>query len=191
MEEYVRFWSERPEVRDIWVSLYTPQRGEQSAEMLSAGAAPAHRRRAAAAARLYRKLLTPEGYAKALLQSASVAQGLHLLAPLEKLLGRSADARRALRLWRRSRLLAVRLLGQRGRPTGSARSVAGPLKAKHLLHGSMHIGNAMARLQRVAPPAWRDREQAPPRRKRPRANLGGGWRGRGEPVPLEPAASGS
>ena len=35
MEEYVRFWSEREEVNGIWVSLYSPQRGEQSAERLS------------------------------------------------------------------------------------------------------------------------------------------------------------
>src|SRR5271155_5340076 len=32
--EYVDFWSARPEVNRIWVSVYTPQVGEQSAEML-------------------------------------------------------------------------------------------------------------------------------------------------------------
>ena len=36
LEEYVRFWSGRNEVRNIWVSLYTPQRGEESAERLTA-----------------------------------------------------------------------------------------------------------------------------------------------------------
>src|ERR1700683_4472881 len=35
LQEYVAFWSARPEVNRIWVSLYTPQIGEQSAEMLS------------------------------------------------------------------------------------------------------------------------------------------------------------
>jgi MoaA/NifB/PqqE/SkfB family radical SAM enzyme len=35
LEDYVRFWNERPEVNHIWVSLYTPQMGEQSAEMLT------------------------------------------------------------------------------------------------------------------------------------------------------------
>src|SRR3984957_19090279 len=35
LEEYVSFWNARPEVNRIWVSLYTPQIGEQSAEMLS------------------------------------------------------------------------------------------------------------------------------------------------------------
>ena len=35
LEEYVSFWNARPEVNRIWVSLYTPQIGEQSAEMLA------------------------------------------------------------------------------------------------------------------------------------------------------------
>src|SRR5215510_3385882 len=35
-EEYVRFWSERPEVDRIWVSTYTPQLGEKTPEMLTA-----------------------------------------------------------------------------------------------------------------------------------------------------------
>src|ERR1700720_67435 len=39
LEEYVSFWNARPEVNRIWVSLYTPQVGEQSAEMLT----PNHR----------------------------------------------------------------------------------------------------------------------------------------------------
>jgi organic radical activating enzyme len=36
IEEFLRFWSARPEVEKIWVSLYTPQIGELSAERLSA-----------------------------------------------------------------------------------------------------------------------------------------------------------
>jgi len=34
LEEYVSFWSARPEVNRIWVSVYTPQIGEQSPETL-------------------------------------------------------------------------------------------------------------------------------------------------------------
>ena len=36
LEEFLRFWSEQPETRKIWVSLYTPQVGEISAERLTA-----------------------------------------------------------------------------------------------------------------------------------------------------------
>jgi MoaA/NifB/PqqE/SkfB family radical SAM enzyme len=35
LDEYVAFWAARPEVNRIWVSLYTPQIGEQSPEMLT------------------------------------------------------------------------------------------------------------------------------------------------------------
>lgn len=34
IEAFIRLWSENPNVRTIWMSLYTPQIGEQSAEML-------------------------------------------------------------------------------------------------------------------------------------------------------------
>jgi organic radical activating enzyme len=34
-EQFVEFWSSRPEVRQIWFSLFTPQRGEQVEEALS------------------------------------------------------------------------------------------------------------------------------------------------------------
>ncbi len=33
LEEYFRFWSARPEVEHIWVSIYTPQRGESTPEI--------------------------------------------------------------------------------------------------------------------------------------------------------------
>jgi sulfatase maturation enzyme AslB (radical SAM superfamily) len=34
LEEFIRFWSEREEIERIWISLYTPQRGEVSEERL-------------------------------------------------------------------------------------------------------------------------------------------------------------
>jgi MoaA/NifB/PqqE/SkfB family radical SAM enzyme len=35
LEEFVKFWSNNPAVSQIWISLYTPQKGEISAERLS------------------------------------------------------------------------------------------------------------------------------------------------------------
>jgi organic radical activating enzyme len=68
LEEYVSFWNDRPEVNRIWVSLYTPQIGEQSAEMLTS----AHRDTVAQVlprlAKTYPKLLMPEGLARAFVQ---------------------------------------------------------------------------------------------------------------------------
>jgi len=61
LEEFLQFWSARPETRKIWISLYTPQQGEVSAERLT----PGDRARAIADLRAlrvrYGKLEAPEG----------------------------------------------------------------------------------------------------------------------------------
>lgn len=160
IEEYVRFWNAREEVHRIWVSLYSPQRGEQSAERLSPAqrvwlASELPRLRA-----LYPRLLTPAGYGQALLHPPS--------SPRECTFSRlsknySADLR--------TRVEPCVLGGdpdcsQCGCSASAAAHwisgirVAGPLKAGHLLHGSMRIGNMMARLQNAGLPAWLERDQA-------------------------------
>jgi MoaA/NifB/PqqE/SkfB family radical SAM enzyme len=40
LDEYMKFWTSRPEIDRIWLSVYTPQIGEQTPEMLT----PEHRR---------------------------------------------------------------------------------------------------------------------------------------------------
>lgn len=66
IEEYISYWSLRPEVERIWVSLYSPQKGELSPEMLS----PVERQRAAAellkARERHPKLLMNRGIAEAI-----------------------------------------------------------------------------------------------------------------------------
>ena len=61
IEEFVELWSKNPNVRQIWMSLYTPQIGEVSDEKLT----PADRERVVAALMLLRrrhpKLRMPEG----------------------------------------------------------------------------------------------------------------------------------
>ena len=163
MEEYVRFWSEREEVRNIWVSLYTPQRGEQSAEMLSRQQREQIARELPRLQALYPKLLTPKGYAQALLNPPASPKECGF-SRLSK--NYSADLK--------TRVEPCVFGGdpdcsQCGCSASAATHwisemrVAGPLKAKHLLHGSMHIGDAMARLQDVALPAWRERVQDAPK----------------------------
>jgi MoaA/NifB/PqqE/SkfB family radical SAM enzyme len=157
LEEYARFWNARPEVRHIWVSLYTPQRGEQSVEMLSQEQRRRVARELPRLRALYPKLLTPEGYGKALLNPpASPADCT--FSQLSK--NYSADLK-----------THVEPCVFGGDPdcsqcgcSASAAShwisgmrVAGPLRARHLLHGSMRIGSAVARLRHFALPAWRER----------------------------------
>jgi MoaA/NifB/PqqE/SkfB family radical SAM enzyme len=65
LEEYVAFWSGREEVNRVWVSVYTPQIGEQSAEMLTVGDREAVARELPELAKRYPKLLFNEGLARA------------------------------------------------------------------------------------------------------------------------------
>ena len=66
LEEYVEFWSERPEVGRIWMSLYTPQRGEQSSEMLTRAQREAAATDLLRARQRYPKLLMNTGIADAI-----------------------------------------------------------------------------------------------------------------------------
>ncbi len=67
LEEYVRFWSGRPEVDRIWVSVYTPQIGEESREMLAQADRETLARELPALALRYPKLLFNKGIGEALL----------------------------------------------------------------------------------------------------------------------------
>jgi MoaA/NifB/PqqE/SkfB family radical SAM enzyme len=65
LEEYVAFWNERAEVNRIWVSLYTPQIGEQSVEMLTREDRETLARELPALTTKYPKFLINEGIAQA------------------------------------------------------------------------------------------------------------------------------
>ncbi len=67
LEEYVCFWNARPEVNRIWVSLYTPQIGEQTPEMLTRENRETLARELPALTKKYPKLLMNEGIARTFL----------------------------------------------------------------------------------------------------------------------------
>src|SRR6202030_2373711 len=65
LEQFLALWSARPEINRIWFSVYTPQRGESSAEKLL----PEDRLRLVellpSLSRRFPKLMLPEGMARA------------------------------------------------------------------------------------------------------------------------------
>lgn len=65
LEGYVSFWNARAEVNRIWVSVYTPQVGEQSLEMLTNADREVMARNLVALHGKYPKLLMTEGMAQA------------------------------------------------------------------------------------------------------------------------------
>jgi len=147
LDRYLSFWSARAEVHRIWMSVYTPQKGEQSPEMLTQ---PDRVRLAAAIpalARDYPKFLTTAGMAQALLRppenpaecafarvSANYTADLHTrVQPC--VFGGNPDC------------------SQCGCAISSAlhwitNEKLGPIRARHFFNGSVAMGSAVNRLRR-------------------------------------------
>jgi organic radical activating enzyme len=157
LKEYVSFWSARPEVNRIWVSVYTPQIGEQSVEVLAsedrqvlAGILPS-------LSKQYPKLLFTEGMGQALIHPPSNPDAC-LFSKMSA--NYSADLR--------SRVEPCVFGGepdcsQCGCSISSGLhwirtiKVAGPLKVDHFARGSVGVGNLVNRLRSrsIRPSRWR------------------------------------
>jgi hypothetical protein len=157
LEEFVAYWNGRPEVDRIWVSLYTPQIGEDSAEMLVRGD------REMIAATLpqlqlqYPKLLMTAGMAAALLSppanpskcvfsKMSTNYSADLKTRVEPcVFGGTPDC---------SQCGCMATTGLR---FVEEFKLVGPLKAGHLVKASIAIGSAVNRLREnsVMPARWR------------------------------------
>lgn len=155
VEEYLQFWSARPEVSRIWVSLYTPQLQEQSPEMLSGEDRAKVVKELLQLSTRYPKLLMgrgiaqaimspPENPSKCLFSKMSTNYSADLESRVEPcIFGGTPDCRQC-GCVTTSGLLAL-----------EQAKLAGPLKVGHLVRGSMAIGSAVRGKRTVAPPRWR------------------------------------
>lgn len=156
LEEYVAFWSARPEADRIWVSLYTPQIGEESAEKLTLENREFIARELPRLAKKYPKLLMTEGVAATFLKPPN-NPGDCLFAKMSA--NYSADFK--------TRVEPCIFGGQPDcSQCGCAISsglhwvrdvkVAGPLRVGHFVGGSIGIGRMMNRLGKRAarPNRW-------------------------------------
>jgi MoaA/NifB/PqqE/SkfB family radical SAM enzyme len=157
LQDYVSFWNARPEVNRIWVSLYTPQIGEQSPEILS----PDDRERIARELPLlhhkFPKLLMNDGIARAFVDPPS-SPGDCLFSKMSA--NYSADLE--------TRVEPCVFGGapdcsQCGCAASSglhwirSEKVAGPLRVGHFVESSIAIGSLVNRLKGTAihPSRWR------------------------------------
>jgi organic radical activating enzyme len=147
LEEYVAFWNARQEVDHIWVSLYSPQLGEDSAERLTEADRVRIVRELPQLRKTYRKLLLPEGMAGAfvkppknpedcLFSKMSVNYSADLKTHVEPcVFGGTPDC------------------SQCGCSISSALHwirnvrVAGPLQVGHLVSGSLAVGSAVKKIR--------------------------------------------
>jgi organic radical activating enzyme len=156
LEEYVAFWNARPEVDHIWVSLYSPQMGEESEERLMLQDRERVARELPQLGRSYRKLLLPEGMGRAfvkppanpddcLFSKMSVNYSADLRTHVEPcVFGGTPDC------------------SQCGCSISSALHwirdvrVAGPVKVGHLVQGSLNVGSVLRKLRghSDAPNRW-------------------------------------
>lgn len=156
LEEYVNFWNARPETNRIWVSVYTPQIGENSPETLAPADRETLARELPPLAKKYPKLLFHDGLAKAFLHPPKNPADC-LFAKMSANYSADFETR-----------VEPCVFG--GTPDcsqcGCAASsglhwikgvkVAGPLKVGHFVGGSVKIGLIMNRLRPRAtkPPRW-------------------------------------
>lgn len=159
LDEYAEFWSARPEVNRIWVSIYSPQMGEQSAEMLTGEDRLALARQLPKIAARYPKLLFKDGMAQAFLEpprnpdeclfsKMSVNYSADLQTRVEPcVFGGIPDCEQC------GCTISNALHWIRSVP------VAGPLKVDHFIEGSIRVGQFVNRLceRPNEPPRWNRR----------------------------------
>ena len=148
MDRYLRFWNDRPEVNRIWVSIYTPQLNEDSAERLLDDDRHLLAKYFQSLDGRYPKLLMHNGMLDAFLEppdspssclfsKLSVNYTADLKTRVEPCVfgGEPNCAECGC-----SMSLGMHWLGEY--------KVAGPLRAKHLIRSSLAIGNKVNRLRR-------------------------------------------
>jgi len=156
LEEYLSFWSARPEINRIWVSLYTPQQGENTPEMLLPEDRALLARTMPPLRQRYPKLLMSPGIAQALLKPPNNPQQC-LFSKMST--NYSADLK--------SRVEPCIFGGtpdctncgcviSSGLHYAQTVRVAGPLKIRHLVKGSVAVGSLLNRLRKAGekPTRW-------------------------------------
>lgn len=161
LQEYIAFWNARPEVNHIWVSLYSPQVGEESAERLTIEDRTRIAETLPALSVDYPKLVIPEGVAQAfvspphsprdcLFAKMSVNYSANLEAQVEPcVFGGNPDC------------------SQCGCIASSALhwiqnvKIAGPVKVGHVVDASLKVGAAVNRLRNDGPGLGRWQGGAP------------------------------
>ena len=163
LEEYVSFWSGRAEVNRIWVSVYTPQIGEQAPEILTPAQRVTLAHELPALARRFPKLLFHEGLANAFLHPPEnpgdcvfAKMSANYSADLESrvepcVFGGSPDCAQC------GCAISSGLHWIRGV------SLAGPLKVDHFIQSSINVGRIVNRFRArsVGPSRWQSRQSPP------------------------------
>jgi MoaA/NifB/PqqE/SkfB family radical SAM enzyme len=147
MADFLEFWSARPEVGTFWLSLYTPQIGESSPEMITPESRRALAEELPRLQKRFPKLLMTEGFAKAFVESPanpsectfakmSVNYSADLRTRVEPcIFGGNPDCTQC--------GCAV----SAGLHWAGNHRISGPLSVRHLVNGSVIVGSTMNTLR--------------------------------------------
>jgi MoaA/NifB/PqqE/SkfB family radical SAM enzyme len=167
LEEYVSFWNGRAEVDRIWVSLYTPQIGEESPEKLTS----ADRQEVALSlpplARKYPKFLMNDGIARALLHPPENPSDC-LFAKMSA--NYSADLETRVEpcvFGGTPNCSECGCMASSGLHWIRTEKVAGPLRVGHFVSGSVGVGSLVNRLRGKGKRPSRWGPKGPPSGKKP------------------------
>lgn len=167
LEEYVSFWNGRAEVDRIWVSLYTPQIGEESPEKLTS----ADRQEVALSlpplARKYPKFLMNDGIARALLHPPENPNDC-LFAKMSA--NYSADLETRVEpcvFGGTPNCSECGCMASSGLHWIRTEKVAGPLRVGHFVGGSVGVGSLVNRLRGKGKRPSRWGSKGPPSGKKP------------------------
>src|SRR6202795_3995799 len=156
LEEYLSFWNARPEVNRMWVSLYTPQLGEQSPEMLTAEDRRQVAKELPPLAKKFPKLLMNAGIARAFLHPPSTPRDC-LFAKMSA--NYSADLETRVEpcvFGGKPDCSQCGCIASSGLHWIRTVKVAGPVRVGHFVGGSVSVGSLVNRLRRrpVPPSRW-------------------------------------
>jgi len=156
LEEYVAFWNARPEVAQMWVSLYTPQQGEESAERLTPEDREAAGRLLPPLGLKYPKFLMHDGLANAFLRPPENPDDC-IFAKMSA--NYSADLQTKVEpcvFGGAPNCVECGCIASTGLHWIRSVKVAGPLRVGHFVGASIGVGSLMSRLRRGAekPSRW-------------------------------------
>jgi hypothetical protein len=164
LEEYLAFWQAQPEVKRVWVSLYSPQQGEQTPEMLTMEERRRVARELPELREAYPKLLMNTGIGEALLKPPQNPQEC-LFSKMST--NFSADMRTRVEPCIFGGTPDCSQCGcvvSSGLHHVQQKKLLGPLSMGHLVRSSTAVGSLMNRLRSgsVMPARWHRVGSAPP-----------------------------
>jgi MoaA/NifB/PqqE/SkfB family radical SAM enzyme len=162
LEEFARFWQEQPNCRKVWFSLYTPQIGEQSAEMLT----PGNRRDVVAALMVlrerYPKIEMPRGMIEVYADPPASPDEC-IFARVTKSFSADLETRiTPCQFGGRPDCANCGCIASAGLGAVGRYRLAGPLRIDHVFNASIRVGETVRRLREGLRPEPKPSTQAAP-----------------------------